>query len=368
MAFKNPFTIPKLKAIKAPIYIKTLKAILTNKFKDGESVPFSIILNHIYNGYDKSKSEKLPFCLFGEPKDGEANWKKFRDSEIEGGKKQKEFMLVGTCHRKGNHLVLEINKSKGISKMPRKTLERLQALLRNINKELTISTKEPAPELSDNTPSGAAPAAASGEQPSPEKGEKTAKEDPKKAAQKAKVVAAYKAEKQDEAKQLSEEFKNLRSLSGEGLKQVVENIKKGATTKKDLKVVKEINKAYSSTLKLYKGTAKQVQKKFEAPYKDLLSRKKELYKLSLATKQKKKSLAQSLADKYYNKKKKRKATDEEINEVQAIIKDVIAMNKKRRKKAKQKLLFKATSYVLNKTGVKKFKTKYVNQILQKKVA
>ena len=57
-------------------------------------MPFTLILNHVYAGADEGQSAKLPFFLLGEPKDGEASWKKFRDGEAEGGggKKQKAFM------------------------------------------------------------------------------------------------------------------------------------------------------------------------------------------------------------------------------------------------------------------------------------
>jgi hypothetical protein len=89
--------------------------------------------------------------------------------------------------------------------------------------------------------------------------------------------------------------------------------------------------------------------------------------LSIATKQSKKSVAEILANTYYEKKQKRIATKDEVKEIQKIIKDVILMNKKRRKKATQALLFRATSNVLKKTSPKNFKAKYVNQILQKKV-
>jgi len=100
----------------------------------------------------------------------------------------------------------------------------------------------------------------------------------------------------------------------------------------------------------------------------LLANKKEFYKLSLATKQSKKSLAQILANSYYERKEKRAATKPEVKEVQEkVLKPAILMNKKRRKKAKQDQLIKATSYTLNKTGPTNFKTKYVNQILQKTV-
>lgn len=381
MAFKNPFTVAKLKTIKAQLYAKALKVILKDKFKDGDTVPFSIVLNHVYLGFDEKKSAKLPFFLLGEPKDGNATWKKFRDGEAEGeaGKKQKDFMVVGTCTRQGDHLLLTLNKSKGVSKIPKKTMIYLENAVKNASPNLTISTKEgvDAAGGEEETVATAAGAAAVGgdsksENTSDANQESTPdnKEKPKVTEEKKeKLVQKYKEEKQDEAKELGKQFEELNNMSSsDAIKKVTENIKKGRTTKKDLQAVKALNTVFSTTEKLYKGTAKQVQKKFDKPYKELAKNKKKFYQLSLATKQSKKSLAETLANAYYDKKAKRAATEDEVKDIQKIVKDVILMNKKRRKKAKQDMLFKATSFVLKKTGPKNFKAKYVNQILQKKVA
>jgi hypothetical protein len=381
MAFKNPFTVAKLKTIKAQLYAKALKVILKDKFQDGDTAPFSIVLNHVYLGFDEKKSAKLPFFLLGSPKDGDATWKKFRDGEVEGeaGKKQKDFMVVGTCTRQGNHLLLTLNKSKGVSKIPKKTMAYLENAVKSANPSLTIGTKEGVDAAEETV--AAAGAAVGGDS----KSENTAnpktsdanqestpenKEKPKVTEEKKeKLVQKYKEEKQDEAKKLGEQFKELNNMSSsDAIKKVTANIKKGRTTKKDLKAVKALNTVFSTTEKLYKGTAKQVQQKFDKPYKELAKNKKKFYQLSLATKQSKKSLAETLANAYYDKKQKRAATEDEVKDIQKIVKDVILMNKKRRKKAKQDMLFKATSFVLTKTGPKNFKAKYVNQILQKKVA
>lgn len=379
MAFKNPFIVKKLSNVKLQLYAKALKIIITKKFVDGDTVPFSLILNHKYDGADKAKNAKFPFFLLGEPKDGEGSWKAFRDTKVEGGKSQKDFMAGGTCTRQGDHLLLVFKSSKGkIKKIPVKTMDNLRKVLKSINPKMTIGVKEGVVEEDDTATSAAGAAAATGgktppDQNSDKKQETTAPEKKEKPPisdeKKEKLINKYKDEKKDEAKQLGAQFEELNTMSSSAaIKKVTANIKKGRTSKKDLKAVKALNKVFSATEKLYKGTAKQVQKKFEKPYKELATNKKKFYQLSLATKQSKKSLAETLANSYYEKKQKRAATEDEVKDIQKIVKDVILMNKKRRKKAKQALLFKATSFVLKKTGPKNFKAKYVNQILQKKVA
>lgn len=368
MVFKNPFTVANLAEVKAPIYIKALKKILKEKLEDGETVPFSILFNHVYKGFNEKKSAMFPFLILGPPKDGNA-WRELPGKVLEGGKKQKEFMVMGTCTRQGNYLLLNLN-TRGANKIPAIVLTNLQKLIKKVNPKITIGVKEgiAKDEVAAAVVGGSTPpdkTAKSTQETAPDKKEKPKVTEEKKE----KLVQKYKEEKQEEAKKLGEQFDELNSMSSSAaIKKVTANIKKGRTTKKDLKAVKALNKVFSTTEKLYKGTAKQVQKTFEKPYKELAGNKKKFYQLSLATKQSKKSLAETLASSYYEKKQKRAATKDEIKDIQKIVKDVILMNKKRRKKAKQGLLFKATSFVLKKTGPKNFKAKYVNQILQKKVA
>jgi len=374
MAFKNPITVQQLSKIPIPTYGKTLKVILKNKFLDGETIPFLLILDHEYPKADKTKNAKFPFFLLGEPKDGLTKWKKFgeEDAKSGNGKKQKDFMLGGTCTRQKDHLLLTFDSSKGKAKkkIPNDVMKNLLKVLKSINPNLTIGIKDGG-ETEEVVVSAAG--ASVGGDTTQDKKQETApdkKEKPEITEEKKeKLVQKYKEEKQEEAKKLGEQFDELNSMSSsDAIKKVTANIKKGRTTKKDLKAVKALNKVFSITEKLYKGTAKQVQKTFEKPYKELAGNKKKFYEFSLATKQSKKSLAETLASSYYEKKQKRAATKDEIKDIQKIVKDVILMNKKRRKKAKQGLLFKATSFVLKKTGPKNFKAKYVNQILQKKVA
>jgi hypothetical protein len=374
MAFTNLITVAKLDKIKAAAYGKVLKINLTKNLKKGDTVPFTIILNHIYAGSTEAKSVKVPFFLLGDPKDGDTVWKNFRDEKKGEGLKQKDFTLVGTCTRQGDYLYLALNKSKGVKKITKKTLDNLGRLIKRVDPKLTIgiTSKEDGTATSDGAVAGAAGAAVGGDSKEEKTSDTTSgKQDKPKVTEekKEKLVQKYKEEKQDDAKKLGEQFDELNKMtSSDGIKKVTANIKRGRTTKKDLKAVKELNKVFSLTEKLYNGTAKQVQKKFKQLYKELVENKKKFYELSLATKQSKKSLAEILANSYYEKKQKRVATKDEVKDVQKIVKDVILMNKKRRKKAKHDMLFKTTSFVLKKTGPKNFKVKYVNQILQKKVA
>lgn len=371
MSFKNPITLPKLKAIKAQMYIKTLTAILKNKLEEGQTVPFSIVLNHIYNGFDKSKSEKLPLLLLGTPKDGETTWKKFRDSTIEGGKKQKEFMVVGECTRSGNQLVLTLNKSKGVNKIPKPVVKRLNALLNKIIKGMTVTTRGGVEDGGETQEAEATPRGTTGPVPTSGKAEK-AKEKPsksnKRSAPKEEVVQQYKEEKVEEAKELSDHISKFRELFNGKLQVVVNNVKKGQTTKKDAKVVKETNQVYDKAIKVYRKTAKQVQAKFKKAYEELQAGKKTLYELAVATKGTRKSLAQIVADEFFQGTEDRAATEQEIAKIQVFIKDAIQINRRGNYKAPEATVIRAVSYVLKQVGINRYQNQFLEQVLDKRQA
>lgn len=373
MSFKNPITIPKLKVIKAQMYIKTLTVILKNKLEEGQTVPFNIVLNHIYNGFDQSKSEKLPLLLLGTPKDGETTWKKFRDSTIEGGKKQKEFMVVGECTRSNNKLILTLNKSKGINKLPKTVEKRLNALLNKVIKGMTVTTRGGVEEGTDETPqtqetpSGTAGPVPTGGKETKEKPQKTPKEDTRR-AQKEAATQQFKEEKVEEAKELSDHISKFRALFNGKLQVVVNNVKKGQTTKKDAKVVKETNKVYDAAMKSYRKTAKQVQAKFKKAYEELQSGKKTLYELAVATKSTRKSLAQIVADQFFQEKEDRAATEQEVAKIQGFIKDAIQTNRRGNYKAPEATVIRAVSYVLKQVGIAKYQNQFLEQVLDKRQA
>lgn len=373
MSFKNPITLPKLQAIKAQMYIKTLTAILKNKLEEGQTVPFSIVLNHIYNGFDQSKSEKLPMLLLGIPKDGETTWKKFRESTIEGGKKQKEFMVVGDCTRSGNQLILTLNKSKGINKLPKPVEKRLNALLNKIIKGMTVTARGGVEEGGDGDTPQTEPTPRGTTGPVPTGGQdQTTKEKQPKAGKRGappeEVVEKYKEEKVEEAKELSDHIAKFRELFNGKLQVVVNNVKQGQTTKKDAKVVKETNQVYDKAIKVYRKTAKQVQAKFKKAYDELQSGKKTLYELALATKGTRKSLAQIVADQFFQETENRAATEQEIAKIQNFVKDAIQINRNGNYKAPEATVIRAVSYVLRQVGINRYQNQFLEQVLDKRQA
>lgn len=371
-SFKNPITVMKLKAIKAQMYIKALTMILKTKLEEGQTEPFQLITNHVYDGFDQSKSEKIPCLLIGIPKDGANAWKKFRETTIGNNEKQKDYTLVGQCTRVGNTLVLTIDKSKGMNKLPKSVEKRLNALLNKIVKGMTVTTRGGVEDGEEETPeTTTAPVGTVSQKDQPKEEttqteQKTAKKAPK---NKEEAIEQFKEEKIEEAKDLSQYITQFRALFDGKLQVVVNNVKKGQTTKKDAKVVKETNQVYDKAVKAYRKTAKQVQEKFKKAYDELQSGKKTLYELAIATKHTRKSMAQIVADNYFQATENRPATDKEVNQIQSFIKDALDINRKGGYKAPEATVIHAVSYVIKQVGgLDRYKNEFVEQILSKRQA
>lgn len=361
MSFTNPITIPKLKVIKLNMYLRTLAAILTKKFEDGQTVPFSLILNHVYNGLDESRSAKIPFFLLGNPKGGESNWKQFRETALEGGKKQKDFMLVGDCTLKGKTLVLDVNKSKGMSKLSPKIKARLENVLRKIDKEYSISfTDVSVAAEEDGTTDTATVAAAAGAAT----GSDTSEQEMSAQAQEA--IDEYKKEETEKATKLSDNITQLTALFKGKLQEIAQNVENNRVTRSDIKAIKEINAAYDETVKLYNDAGKQVKATFAPAYKKLEDGKELLIRLSFTAKSLKKTLADLAAESYYQHSDDRMPTPEETAEIQRLLKETLSNNSSNLR-APQDTVLRAFSYVLKRVGVDKFQVAYVEQTVEKSI-
>ncbi|MFK7799913.1 MAG: hypothetical protein AB8E82_20840 [Aureispira sp.] len=344
------------------MYLRTLAAILTKKFEDGQTVPFSLILNHVYNGLDESRSAKIPFFLLGNPKGGESNWKKFRETPLEGGKKQKDFMLVGDCTLQGKTLVLDVNKSKGLNKLSPKTKARLENVLRKIDSEYAISFTDVSVASEEEETDTATATVAAGAAATT--GSDTSEQEMSVQAQK--IIDEYKKEETEKATKLSDNITQLTALFKGKLQEIAQNVENNRVTRSDIKAIQEINAAYDETVKLYNDAGKQVKGTFAAAYKKLEDGKELLIKLSLTVKERKKSLADLTAESYYQHSEGRPPTSEEVDNVQGLLKDTLDQNKKGLRAPQDKVL-RATSYVLKRVGVEKFKPEYVEQTVEKSI-
>jgi hypothetical protein len=355
MSFKNPVKVATLPKLKGSQFLKMLAVILNKKFLDGNSVPFIIVLNHIYAGFDEKKSKRHPLFLVGAR---HSCWKDYHKKKTPEGGPQKEFTVSGSCRRNGDEFVLDIDGSKGLKKVPRETIKFLNALLKKISKKYSVTTIGSSAGVIDEELQTAKSADVQDET-------KDAKEQITRELKHTAEATAYKEDRQEEAKKLSKAIKDLSKLMATSLKKVAKNIKKGATSNGDIKNVKEANKAFSDFMELFEATSEAVRKKFNSAHKKLTGQKEQLFKLSMAAKKSKKSVAQRLADNYSQNKNGKPAPESLIKQINGIIKKVFAENKK----VKQSDLLKMLSYVLGKVGPKEETVlKYVKQIAEKQAA
>ncbi len=337
MSFKMPLKEGKLKVLKASIYVNMLTVLIQKKYKDGLSVPFMIITNHVYANLDESKSAKLPLFLLG---DRDTSWKDYHKRKLDNGKTQKEHTIAGICHREGDTLVLEIDGSLGSKKFPPRAKKLIGALLKKINKNLVLSVV--ASKESEEEP---AVAAVPVKKPAPDAQKK---------------VAAY------QAKKLNVAVKNVKKAFKESLKIVSKNIKKGVTSIKDIELVKSANSAYNEFCELHDKSAPPIQKKFEAVHKKLTAKKMKLYKISMVTKEKKQGVAERIGNDYFQTRANRNASEGELELINDLIADTLDYNKEESDyKVNQIKLLKITSFVLKKVGIKQYKPEFTDLVLAK---
>lgn len=339
MSFKMPLKEAKRGALKSSAYVKMLSLLIKKKYADGMEVPFLIVLNQKYANLDEKKSEKLPLFLIG---NRDSSWKDFHKQKVGENGTQKEFCISGTCTRQGDQLLLSIDGSKGLRKLPPKAKQYINALLGKIDKKLSIEVGSGSAEAA----AGAGVAAAL----SPE--QKAKKEDGQK-----------------EAKELSEAITNLANLMKNSLDSVAKNVKKGVTSVQDLKKMKTVNEQFEAVCESYKTAMAGVRKKFQPAYQKLVAQRKELFKLTMVAQARKKSLAQRLADNYYQDKLDRDAREAEVQKFQQLVKETIQYNKTTSPyKVKQTLLLKATSFLVKKVGLRQYRPDLTDKVLEKVAA
>lgn len=355
MSFKNPIKVDQLPQVNAKAYLKMLAVLLTKKFLNGNSVPFTLVLNHVYKDLDDKKSERVPLFLVG---DNDSSWKDFHKKDLGQGEIQKKNMVSGMVRKNGDELVLDIDGSRGLTKIPNKSMGYLEALLKKISPNFSISTTGGTAGTIDEELQATKAAVIAAET---KNSEKTITKDLKNTNE----STVYKTDKQEEAKKLSAAITALKKQINLSVKSVSANVKKGATSAKDLEAVKTTNAAFDEFMALYEKSSEPVRKKFAPAHSKLASQKKQLIKLSLAAKETKTTVAQRMADTHYQNLEKRKATEEEVQKFQTVIKSAIDFNKASKTKLAQDFLLRAVAFIIKNVGVDKFDVKYIEQVMQK---
>lgn len=345
MALRNPVKITTLKILTVQQYVKMV-TLLLKKFAEGDEIPFTIMLKHVYKGLDKNRSEKMPLFLFGTPADGTNKWKNYCDAIV---KQDSDALVRGTCiMQEGKAIKMNIQKTKGASKIPRKKLEYLNALLKKLG-DYSMVTDTPKPQRP--RPQNVVAGAVAG----------TGTKTPRKPTEE--ELQEHIQKRRDEAQQMSESIDIIGDIVNDSIGDVTSNIGDGATSQDDVNAMKDLVEQFKLFESLYEETGGQVSEMYEPAHQKLLEKKRQIYKMSKLAKAL--ALSQSdratlkLANAYYSyiNSDDEPSRDEKISEFRPIFEDIVAFTKETG--MKQEFALKIASYLIKRRGPEKFRVEAI---------
>lgn len=297
------------------LFIKELKRMKSVCSEPGSTTNFMMMTEWEFSDFP---GKEIPIIVIG---DFKGTWDKYYKSTARK-RAQKDFAF-GNCSfgketQDGEEFNLEIRhgriKSKGARALEKVLFKKVGLVLNIIekggadNEEEEIETEEPVAKV------GGAAATVTSKFGNAAKEEK--KEKPK---NKEELIVMYQ-EQADMLKSASEEMKaKFATIKTE----VAAKVKSGNIVRKDLLAVRDLQEAYKGFLDAYNNADLKMQSKFANAKKALDAQNKEFVKLALIVKGRKQTLAQQLADKFFNKKGGRIATTDEIKQMQASLKTAL---------------------------------------------
>ena len=348
MALRNPVKITTLKILTVQQYVKMV-TLLLKKFTEGDEIPFTIMLKHVYKGLDKNRSDKMPLFLFGTPADGTNKWKTYCDAMV---KQDSDALVRGTCiMQEGKVIKMNIQKTKGASKIPRKKLEYLNAFLKKLG-DYSMVTDAPRPQRPrpQNVVAGAVAGAGTGKTPQREPTEEEKQE--------------HIQLRQEEAQQMSESLSFIDDIVSSSLGDVTTHIGNGATSADDVKAMKDLVEQFQLFETIYKKTGGEVDRLYKPAHEKLLAKKRQLYKAAKLTKSLAKSKSDlgtlSLANAYYRDSDERVSNQEKLRIFRPIFEQIIAYTKETG--MKQRYAIKIASYLLRNRGIENFRVEAIQVV------
>jgi hypothetical protein len=300
-------------------FIKELKRMKAACAEPGQTTNFMIITEW---NFPDLPGKDLPFVVIG---DFRGNWEKYYKNTARK-RSQKDFAFgnasFGKETQQGEEFNLEIRhgriKSKGARAFDKVILSKIGLCANVIDKG--GADNEEAEADTDGTviaKSGAVTSAISASFGNSAKKEKAPKKEPSK--NKEERIEDIKSQS-NELKKASEEMKAKFAVIK---KEVSGKVKNNNLARKDLVAVRELQNAYTDYVEAYDNADPKLQEKFAAAKKALDNQNKEFAKLALVVKAKKKTLAEQLAAKFFEKNGGREAKKEEVEQMQQSLKTAI---------------------------------------------
>lgn len=303
------------------IFIKELKRMKAACSEPGQSTNFMIITE--WNFPDLPDKE-LPFIVVG---DFRGTWDKYYKNTARK-RAQKDFAFgnasFGKETQQGEEFNLEIRhgriKSKGTRALDKVILSKIGLFANVIDKGGADNEEAESDEIEENVAKNGAVTSAIGANfgNSASKKENTSnqQETPK---NKEERIADIKVQSED-LKKATDTFKAKFAFVKN---EVSGKVKDDNLARKDLLAVRELQEAYNAYTEAYENADPKLQEKFAAAKKALDAQNKEFAKIALVVKAKKKTLAEQLADKFFEKNGDREASKEEVEQMQKSLKAAI---------------------------------------------
>jgi len=321
---KTKFTHEELDGIGFKEYRNFLykeMARLKKESPDG-SVPVQFLLIGQFK-YKDTGDKKVPMMIVG---DRDAKWKAYVKEVLK--RKERDF-AVGTCGFGADGVSFNVVVKKGkIASTTATLIDNLilkpAKLSLNVTEALLPEGAEDEEEEGGEEGEGedaaalaaAAAKAAAEEEKKKKKGGKATKEE---------KIAALKEAATAELTQMSGVLKSFKEGFARVQKEVSPKLKSGEDIgRADLVAIKQVSALCDEFDALYKKSGKAAQKEVAKGAGEVAKARKELQKLAVAAQAKKKTLAQTLADKFFEKRAKRKAKAEEVALMQTSLQAAIA--------------------------------------------
>ncbi|MCH2042494.1 MAG: hypothetical protein MK212_00010 [Saprospiraceae bacterium] len=333
-------------------YATLLRVKIQKVKKLGKSVPCLIFTDHSFPD-PKLKGKLLPLILIG---DVPTVWDKlYKD-------RKKADAKLGMCSVPADQPTFSFEQQGGKTMKP-DALKRMRLVL----KQAKITNFELSENIKDNDKGNPSPkvAAAAGAVAG---GTPKANPEEKKKQKRAKKVAKAKEILGNQGKELGKVLKAYKAQYKVIQSKVVPKLKSGRTNRKDLTKMRSIQEVRKDFMKKFSEANKKIQGKFSSAKAQIEKQELKLAKLSLSVKKHKSTMAQQIADSYFNKKKKRKATEDEVKLFQENLKKGIAYRKVNEFKGEERTLhLKAVVQTLKLRGTK-FKVEDTDKVYNKLAA
>lgn len=339
-------------------YATLLRVKIQKVKKLGTPIPCLIFTDHAFPD-PKLKGKLLPLILIG---DIPTVWNKlYKD-------RKKTDAKMGICSVAADQPTFSFEQQGG-KKMKTDALKRMKLVLKQAkitSFEVTENIQDgeeeegsPKPKTNPNVAAAAGAVVGGKQKVSPEEKKKKRKE---------KIVAKVKELLGIQGKELGKVLKDYKSQFKVIQSKVVPKLKSGRTNRKDLTKMRNIQKVRKDFMKKYSEANKKIQGKFSSAKAKIEKQELKLAKLSLSVKKNKSTMAQQIADSYFNKKKKRKATPDEVKLFQENLKKGITYRKVNEFSGDEKALhLKAVVQTLKLRGTK-FKVEDTDKVFNKLAA